>query len=393
MRYAIIIPDGAADRPRPGLGGKTPLEAARLTAIPKLAREGTILSAQTVPEGYPPGSDVANLSVLGYNPADCYTGRAPLEAASIGISLEPGQAVFRANTVTIEDGIMRDYAAGHVSTEEALACIAHVDAHLNIPGAKLHGGIQYRHACVLDDAAGRVGAATPPHDILEQPTEPHQPTGESAERLIAVMERSRELLADFEVNRRRIEAGKLPVTQLWLWGGGTMPSLASFHERYRVKGGVITAVDLIRGIGILADLEVIPVEGATGYYDTNYKGKAEAALDCLSRSDLVIVHMESPDEAGHNADEAEKVTALENIDRLVVAPILEEAERAGDIRILLMPDHPTPLELRTHTTDPVPACLWGPGFPAEGPDTFSEAAIAPLAPEVGHTLLDRLIRT
>lgn len=393
MRYVIIIPDGAADHPQASLGGKTPLEAAKLTAIPALAREGSVLSAATIPDGFSPGSDVANLSVMGYDPSTCYTGRAPLEAASMGILLNPGQAVFRANTVTIRDGVMLDYAAGHISTEEARDCLNHVNRHLSIPGVTLHAGVQYRHACVLDGAAGHIGNATPPHDILEQPITPHLPRGESAERLQAIMDRSRELLADFHVNRKRIAEGKLPATQLWLWGGGVMPSLPKIHDRFGITGGVITAVDLVRGIGILAGLEVISVNGATGYYDTNYQGKAEAVLTCLERSDLAVVHLEAPDEAGHNAHTEEKVRAIENIDRLLVTPVLEAARRAGDIRILFMPDHPTPLELRTHTREPVPACLWGPGIPASGPGLFTEAAIRSLPSIPAHHLLGRLIHT
>lgn len=391
MKYAVIIPDGAADFPCPGLDGKTPLDVAQMPALRSMAKEGEILKARTVPDGYKPGSDVANLSVLGFDPAECYTGRAPLEAASIGISLKEGEAVYRANTVNIQDNIMKDYAGGHISTEEADKIIRYLDENLNIAGVKLYTGTQYRHACVIAGAAGNVGDATPPHDILDEDISGYAPQGGVAEKMIEIMDKSRELLKNFEVNKARIAEGKKPISQLWLWGGGVMPKLKSFKEKFGLSGGLISAVDLLKGIARLSGLEVINVKGATGFYDTNYQGKGEAALDCLERSDFVAIHVEAPDEAGHNANLQEKIKAIESIDKFVISPILEKARKSGDIRILVMPDHPTPIKLRTHTSDPVPACLWGNGIKNNNINDFTEKAIEQCDEVKASTLLNRLI--
>ncbi|MBN1257447.1 MAG: cofactor-independent phosphoglycerate mutase [Planctomycetes bacterium] len=372
MRYALVIPDGAADTPCAELAGKTPLEAAHLPALQALAREGRLYYAQTVPAGCQPGSDVACLSVLGYDPAKYYTGRAPLEAAAMNLEITDGQAVFRANTVTIVNGIMKDYSAGHISTEEASEVITYLDRNLGVPGVAFYPGVQYRHACVVDGAAGKISETTPPHDILEQATAPHLPKGGISDTLCRVMERSIEVLAENETNRQRIAQGKLPVTQIWLWGGGTPPQLESYQELFGISGGLISAVNLLNGIAMLAGLEVLSVENITGYYDTNYAGKGRAALEFLARSDFVAVHVEAPDEAGHNGEVHEKIRALENIDQHIIAPLLAEAHRSGDLRILVTPDHPTPIALRTHTAEPVPACLWGPGIAASGGGVFSE---------------------
>lgn len=391
MRYAVIIPDGAADRPHPALDSKTPLEAAAIPTMHKLAATGRLGLARTVPEGMHPGSDVANLSVLGYAPEDVYTGRAPLEAASLGLTLAPGEAVFRANTVTVRTGIMDDYAAGHISTEESRALIGRFQESHGIEGVTLYPGIQYRHACVFTNIADEIPDRVPPHDILDQPIGKHMPTGKHANRLLAVEDRSHALFTSDPVNKARREAGKRPATQLWLWGGGVMPALRPFAELYGVTGGLISAVDLLKGIAKLAGLDVINVPGATGYYDTNYTGKGEAALECLKSHDLVIVHVEAPDEAGHNAHPGEKVQALEQIDSQILAPLLAEAERSKDLRLLVMPDHPTPLELRTHSADPVPYILWGPGLGESGGDRFTESDAARAGgPVVAATLMGEL---
>ncbi|MBN2711013.1 MAG: cofactor-independent phosphoglycerate mutase [Planctomycetes bacterium] len=374
MRYAILIPDGAADRPHPAIDGKTALEAADIPNMNRLAREGRLGLAETVPAGMKPGSDVANLSVLGYDPADVYTGRAPLEAASMGLTLEEGEAVFRANTVTVEDGMMKDYSAGHITTPESHAIVSRLAKDLGIGGVKLHPGIQYRHACIISGVADEIPGRTPPHDITGKAVDEHHPQGRHAAIIEEIEKRSRELLPAYEENIRRVSEGKNPVTQLWLWGGGVMPSLRKFSELYGIKGGLISAVDLLKGIAVLAGLEVIDVPGATGYYDTNYKGKGEAALECLSRSDFVAIHVEAPDEAGHNGDLENKIKALENIDRHILGPLLEEADRSGDIRILCLPDHPTPIEIRTHSSDPVPFALWGPGLEKSSGAAFTEKA-------------------
>lgn len=388
MRYAIVILDGAADTPRPELDGKTPLEAADMPALTALTREGRLFSARTVPEGYAPGSDVACLSVFGYNPAEVYTGRAPLEAAAMGLTLTPGQAVFRANTVTIVDGLMKDYAGGHITTPESRELVTYINDHLNIPGVALYPGVQYRHACIMDDAADAISETTPPHDILDQPAAQYLPRGGIADRLNTVMERTRVLCADAPVNLRRMAEGKAPVTQLWMWGGGTMPKLTSYAELFGIHGGVITAVDLIRGIGQLAGLDILEVEGANGFYDTNYRGKGECALTYLASHEFVVVHVEAADEAGHNGNTEKKVWSLEQIDREILTPLLAEGRRSGDLRILAMPDHPTPIAIRTHTDAPVPACLWGPGVtPGEASAFTEEEARLSADPIIGSQLI------
>ncbi len=394
MRYALIIPDGAADRPHAAFGGGTALQAANIPNMDRLAREGRLGLARTVASGMKPGSDVANLAVLGYDPLTCYTGRAPLEAASLGIELGAGEAVFRANTVTVQDGVMVDYAAGHITSDESQPLIRDLAQNLGVAGATLYPGIQYRHACVIAGAADDVPDRSPPHDIMDEAVADHEPTGRYASALLAVEARSIELLKDCQMNRERLAAGKLPVTQLWLWGGGVMPALETFEHRYGLTGGLISAVDLLKGIGRLTGLEVIEVPGANAYYDTNFQGKGEAALECLSRKKLVVVHVEAPDEAGHNADPENKVKAIENIDQHIVRPLLEEATAAGDLRILCMPDHPTPVELRTHTRDPVPFALWGPGIGASGGEAFTEEQAA-LVPEAVNApdLMGLLTRT
>jgi len=392
MRYAIVIPDGAADTPRPELDNRTPLEAAEMPALTALVGEGSVLAARTVPPQMKPGSDVACLSVLGYDPAKVYTGRAPLEAAAMGISLGPGQAVFRANTVTIRDGVMADYAGGHIRTPEAAALVNRVNDALDIPGVRLQPGVQYRHACVLDDIADAIPETTPPHDILDQSIAEHLPRGPKADRLNAVMDRARALLADAPENAARLENDQAPITDLWLWGGGVMPRLETYADRYGLTGGLVSAVHLLKGIGTLAGLEIIDVPGATAYYDTDYAAKGRAALDCLQRLPFVAVHIEAPDEAGHNGDTTEKVRALERIDEHILAPLLDEGVRSGDLRLLVMPDHPTPIELRTHSAEPVPACLWGPGIRPSGGRRFSEdSALRSGVCVPAHTLLSTLI--
>lgn len=369
MRYVLIIPDGAADRPNKDLGGKTPLEVAHIPNMDKLAKEGILGRSSTVPEGMAPGSDVANLSILGYDPKVYYTGRAPLEAANRNITLADDQAVFRANTVTIKDGIMVDFAGAHPTNDEAYPLIDFIQANHNIEGVKLHHGVSYRHLCVIDNMAKKIPNTTPPHDITDEEVTTHLP---SSEILCKVMNRSQELLKDYELNIKRAAAGKNPVSQLWLWGGGTMPKLPTYKERFGLTGAMISAVDLLQGIAKLGGLEVIEVEGATGFYDTNFKGKGEAALKALETLDFVAVHVEAPDEAGHNGEPAEKVRALENIDKYIVGPIIEEAERCGDIRILCMPDHPTPLEIKTHSSDPVLYAMWGADLIADESTIFTE---------------------
>ena len=389
MRYVVIIPDGAADRPNKLLMGKTPLETANIPNMHRLAKEGFIAQAQTVPTGMAPGSDVANLSILGYSPAAYYTGRAPLEAANRDIRLTPDQAVFRANTVTIKDGVMLDFAGAHPTNAETSPLIAYLEKNHNLPGVKLHHGVSYRHLCVVDNMADSIPNTTPPHDITDEQIAPYLP---ESPKLNSIMQRSAELLENYELNLQRINNGVNPITQLWLWGGGVMPELPSYAAKYRLKGAMISAVDLLQGIAKLIGLKVINVPGATGFYDTNYQGKGEAAIKALQTLDIVIVHVEAPDEAGHNGEADEKVQALENIDRHIVGPIMQYAEKSGDIRILCMPDHPTPLELKTHTPDSVPFIIWGKGITPDKSERFTEAEAKNKETFEGCSLLNLLIK-
>lgn len=390
MKYAIIIPDGAADRGHPDLNGLTPLEAAAIPNMDALMQHGFAGRAATVPTGMAPGSDVANLSILGYNPALYYSGRAPLEAASLGITLQPGEAVFRANTVCLDaDGNMVDFAGGHPTDKETVPLLHFLEENLNLPGVTLHHGVSYRHLCVIAGLAEEIPSTTPPHDITGKPARPHLPDSPILNR---IMERSEELLQEWPGNELRRKNGKTPLTRLWLWGGGVMPNLKTYQELYGVTGAMISAVDLLRGIGRLAGLEIIRVLGATAYYDTNYAGKGQAALDALGQFDLAVVHVEAPDEAGHNGHAEEKVKALENIDRHIVGPLLDLAHARNDMRILCLPDHPTPLELRTHSADPVPYALFGAGIPSRPAQSFTEAGVVSLPILPGHELLDLLFK-
>jgi len=358
MKYALIIADGAADVPLEELGGKTPLAAAEIPHFDWIAANGKIGTVRTIPRDMPCGSDVAILSVLGYDPRVHYTGRAPLEAAAQQLQVGPDQWIFRCNLVTIVEGVMEDYSAGHISTEEARTLIDELNEELGGLNVSFHGGISYRHLMTL---AGECDVrTTPPHDILGKPIAGHLPTGPGNEQLRMLMARSQDILADSEINAIRRDLGDNPATSIWLWGEGKMPVLPAFADRFGLKGKVITAVDLVRGIGALIGWDRVEVEGATGFVDTNYAGKGAAAVEALDDCDLVCVHVEAPDEAGHNANANGKVEALEQIDRHVVAPLLDRLKAEGDEwRVLVLPDHPTPCTVRTHTPDAVPFAVAG----------------------------------
>ncbi len=358
MKYAIIIPDGAADVPLDELDGKTPLEAADIPNMDWIASHGKCGAVQNVPKGMHPGSDVAILSLFGYDPKVCYTGRAPLEAAAQGMTIADDEIVFRCNLVTIVDGLMEDYSAGHISTKEAQAIIDELNRKLAGEDVRFHSGVSYRHLMTFK---GEVKLkTTPPHDILDQPVAKHMPTGKGADRLAELIARSQEILASHDINRVRQDLGENPATSIWLWGEGKMPTLEPFFKRFGIRGAAITAVDLVRGLSRLIGWEVIEVEGATGFMDTNYAGKGAAAVDAIDRCDLICVHVEAPDEAGHNANVEGKVESLGEIDKHIVAPVLERLRAEGeDWRILVLPDHPTPCTIRTHTGEPVPFALAG----------------------------------
>jgi 2,3-bisphosphoglycerate-independent phosphoglycerate mutase len=399
MKYVIVIPDGAADRPSEALHGRTPLEVARLPHLNRIAAEGRLGVVQTVPEGLSPGSDVAILSLLGYNPKDSYTGRAPLEAVARGIELGPDDWVFRCNFVTVDEADgkeeMIDYSAGHISTKEAEVLIAALQERLGTDTLRFYAGVGYRHLVVVRGERFRV-RTTAPHDIMGQAIKRRLPKGKNAARLKDLMMASRDVLAEHPVNKVRRDLGEHPATQIWLWGEGQQPSLASFHSRWGLRGAVITAVDLVRGIALLVGWDVIAVEGATGYYDTNYAGKGRAAIEALKDHDLVVVHVEAPDEAGHNGDAREKVRALEAVDREIVGPLLSALEALAEPwRILVSPDHETPLELRTHDRRPVPFAMMGAGLaPARPgpPFTEAEARTTGMHVAVGHELMEYFLK-
>jgi len=360
-----------ADLPLEVLGGRTPLQAAEKPNMDRLARQGRSGLARTVPEGFAPGSDVANLSVLGYDPAECYTGRAPLEAAAMNVHLGPDDIAFRCNFVTIDNGLMKDYSAGHISTEEGQELIEALAPLM--PGQRLYPGVSYRNLLVLQ--AGARAECTPPHDISGQPVEEHLPRGQDSELLVALMEAARPVLERHQVNRRRMAAGKRPANAIWLWGQGPAPAMPSFAEKYGLSGAMISAVDLLKGIGRYAGLEVIDVPGATGNIDTNYQGKVDAALEALKSRDFVYLHIEAPDEAGHEGEIDLKVRAIELFDEKVVGPVLQALEKSGeDWRVLLMPDHATPISIKTHSSDPVPFTIAGSGIEPDGVESFDELA-------------------
>lgn len=403
MKYIVVLGDGMADRPFPALGGKTPLEVAVKPNMDYIARHGECGMVKTIPLGMPPGSDTANLSVLGYDPRECYTGRSPLEAASLGITLAPEDVSYRCNLVTLSDEAdyaaksMVDYSAGEISTEEARELVEYLSRELfsapEYADMQLYPGISYRHCLVA--RGGSVGTElTPPHDFTGKPVEGRLPTGVAGERILELMRRSYDLLKDHPINLRRIEQGLNPANSCWIWGEGTRPSLHPFIEEYGVKGGVVCAVDLIRGIGVCAGLRSIEVEGATGGMVTNYRGKGEAALQLLREGcDFVYVHIEAPDECGHHGEAQMKVEAIEAIDRDVLGLIMEEM-KDEEYAILLTPDHPTPLELRTHVADPVPFVIYRSGAeltPSAERYTEAEAEKTGLFLEEGPMLMKRLL--
>lgn len=365
MKYVVILGDGMADYRQPFLNNKTPLMVANKPCIDFLAQHGEIGLAKTVPCGMKPGSDVANLSVLGYNPHHCYTGRSPLEAASIGISLKDTDVTARANLVTLsdednfEDKTMIDYSAGEISTKEAKELIDYLAKHLNTDKYKLYAGISYRHCYVIDN--GEIANdLTPPHDITGKPIKEYLPKSKAGLHYLEIMKKSVELLKNHPINLARVKAGKRPATSLWFWGEGTKPALENFEEKFGVKAGMISAVDLLKGIAKINGMQNIEVDGATGNYDTNFSGKAKACLDALySGLDLVYLHMEAPDECGHHGDTEHKIFSIEQIDSKVVKPIIDSLKSNGeDFAVLVCPDHPTPLSIMTHCSDPVPYVIY-----------------------------------
>ncbi|MGH7890523.1 MAG: cofactor-independent phosphoglycerate mutase, partial [Thermodesulfobacteriota bacterium] len=350
------------DHPIPELGNKTPLEAAKTPNMDELARRGLFGMVKTIPDGLPPGSDVGNLSVLGYNPNLYYTGRSPLEAASIGVKVEETDVTFRCNLVTLKESdgktVMEDYGAGHISTEEAREIILDIGEELEKEGEiNFYPGVSYRHLMVWHGGIDRM-KTTPPHDISGREVLPYLPNGEGAAKLNTLIRKSRELLKNHPINHKRTEQGKNPASSIWLWGQGRAPKMPTFRELYGIEGAVISAVDLVKGIGVYAGLQVIDVPGATGYLDTNYQGKVDYALRALDEVDLVMIHIEATDETGHEGRADLKIQAIEDLDSRVIGPVLEGMKIFTDYKVLLLSDHPTPIELKTHINEPVPFVIF-----------------------------------
>lgn len=384
MKYVVCVPDGCADEPIAELGGRTPLEAASMPTLARLAARGEVGRAAVIPAGMPPGSDVGNMSILGFDPATYHTGRAPIEAAALGIELAPDQVAYRCNLVTVgDDGsgreIMLDFAGGHPTSEDAAKVIAALQAQLGTEEISFHPGVQYRHILVVPTSWADADCA-PPHDLSDKPV--LLPTGPSAPKLQALMDASRDIVRDSDVD----------ANQIWLWGQGSRPALPSFRDAHGVVAGLCTAVDLIRGLGRLTDMTVVEVEGATGWYDTSYEGKRDAALTALRDGmDLFLIHIEASDEAGHAGNLEEKLKALENWDARVLTPLVDAMDELGPWRMLLMPDHPTPVALKTHTMDAVPWMIFD--STTDGPGgVYSEAGTASSAPVPGHSLMSRLLQ-
>ncbi len=363
MKYIVIVPDGMADRPLKELDGRTPLMSAFKPNMDRLASEGMVGSVRTIPEGLYPGSDVANLSILGYDPKIYYTGRAPLEAASIGVDLSEEDVAYRCNLVTLRynkdrtRAVMDDYSAGHISTEEARELIKAINDSLSTDSIRFYPGVSYRHLMVWKRGSEHC-ECTPPHDITGREITDYLPSGEADEILKSLMLRSVAILENHPVNRARISRGLKPANSIWLWGHGRRPNLPSFKERYGIDGALISEVDLTKGIGIYAGLKIINVPGATGYIDTNYIGTAEYAFNALKEADFVYIHIEAPDEVSHEGSIEKKIKAIEDIDALVIGTLLRLLKSFNEYRILILPDHATPISVKTHTEEPVPFILF-----------------------------------
>ncbi|MBI3996186.1 MAG: cofactor-independent phosphoglycerate mutase [Candidatus Omnitrophica bacterium] len=377
MKYIIVLPDGVADVPIKELGGKTPLEVAKHLNLDWIAREGTTGWAHTIPSGFAPGSDVGCMSVFGYDPRKYHTGRAPLEAAAQGILLKPGQVAFRCNTLTVENGRMIDHSADHITSEESAQLIKTISDRLGSDEVRYIAGVSYRHLTIIDGAEFAKTECTPPHDILDKRIDEYLPKGPGSNVLRRHMEQSTAILKDHPVNRERIKQGKRPATMTWFWGQGTAVSFPPFQQAYGKKAACISAVDIVRGIGTLASMEILKVPGITGYFDTNYEGKADYALNALDEGcDLVVVHVESTDEAGHMGDVRKKIQAIEDVDRRLVGRLLEGLKQRNEpYAIMVVPDHPTSVAIRTHIAEPVPFAIYATNGAKDAVTAYNETAI------------------
>lgn len=374
-KYVIIVPDGAADEPIEQFDGKTALEAAEIPNMDKISIQGRQGLVRTVPEDMEPGSDVALMSLLGYDPRRFYTGRAPIEAVARNIKLSMEDWIFRCNLVTIADGKMADHSAGHISTEEAGRLIKELNDQFANEQMCFHSGISYRNLLVFKGLDFDV-QTSPPHDHIDSPIEKILPRGKGAEMLIELMARSQQLFSNHDINKVRKDLGENQVSSIWLWGQGKKAALERFQKRFGIKGAAITAVDLVRGLAKLIGFDLIDVPGATGFFDTNYKGKASAAIKALENYDIVFVHIEAPDEASHNGNAGIKKKTIEQIDKYIVGPVLEALGSYQSWRILVLPDHPTPLSSKAHSSEPVPFAMVGGNISGILHTAFSEANAA-----------------
>ncbi len=401
MKYVVVLGDGMADYAVDEFGGKTILEMAEKPNMDYMAKHGEMGLVKTVLDGMKPGSDVANLSVMGYDTRKCYSGRSPLEAASIGVKLKDNDVTFRTNLVTLsdeenyEDKTMLDYSAGEISTEEAAELIAAVEDALHTDMIHFYSGVSYRHLLVWEGGSTKV-SLTPPHDISDKKIDGHLPEGEGADKLLEMMKKSEEILKNHPVNKKRVAEGKNPANSIWIWGEGTKPQLENFKDKYGLDGSVISAVDLIKGIAICAGMNSIDVEGANGNYNTNFDGKAKAALDALlSGSDFVYVHLEGPDECGHQGDAEHKKLAVEKIDEKIIGYLRKNLEERGiDYKMLVLPDHPTPIKLKTHVSDPVPYIIYDSRKSADGKLDYTEknAKQTGIYIDKGHELMEHFLK-
>lgn len=395
MKYLVIVPDGLGDWAIEALGNKTPLEAADIANLHELAKKSIVGTLRTCPEGMYPGSDVCGLSLMGYDPKSCYTGRAPLEAANLGLVLAPGELAFRMNLISVEDDILKDYSADHITTEEAKILVEAIENEFGNKEISFHPGKMYRHIMIykkpltLDKVT-----TTPPHDIQGQPYAGFLPSGKNAEILKQLTEKSNELLENHPINIERAQNGKLKANRIWFWGGGLAPKMERFEKKFGVRGGVISAVDLLNGLGRYLGWKIISVPGATGYFDTDYKAKGEYAIKELEDLDLVFVHIEATDEAGHSGLAKEKVKAIEQIDKHIVGPLVQRIKKEKEWRLYVAPDHYTPVIKKTHIADPVPFIFAASDVnrPSGLRYTEADAKKSGIRIENGHELMSRLIR-
>jgi 2,3-bisphosphoglycerate-independent phosphoglycerate mutase len=396
MKYVIIQGDGMSDFPVPSLGGLTPLEKAHTPNMDRLARDGRLGLARTIPHGFPSGTDVGTMTILGYDPARYHTGRSPIEAASMGIDLADGDIAFRCNLVTIEerDGVpvMSDFTAGHIGSDDAAELINAIDAELGSDELRFYPGVSYRHVLVWKGGPATT-KTTPPHDITDKAVGAWLPDGDRADKLAELSDAARQVIAASPVNARRLERGEKAATDIWLWGQGPRPAVPTLNERFGITSGLITAVDVVGGLGRLAGMERIQVPGITGFVDTNYVGKGEYALAALEDHDLVFIHVESTDETGHMGDADLKVQAIEDLDEKVIGTILNGIERFGDYRIMVLPDHATPVSTKTHADDPVPFAIFDSRSSDGSGRQYSEAEAGKTGDmvEAGHELISQFL--